>query len=271
MAYIYEHVDPETNKTFYVGKGSKYRVYDLFNRNNYHLNKLNKLFRKGYTIKDIAKITYNHLTDDDAYILETKIIDQYGLENLCNLYPGGYGGSSGVKRKHVNELEFRRLLEKGLTYEEISKKLNICYGWLKSWFFPDITLSEYCMKHKINRYKISEMQFIALLKQGLYVTEIGKEQQLTPNSIKRKFYPKETLKSYCLRHKIKYAARNEGSKNVNYRPFDKTKFISLLKKGLELKEIALILKMSATGLCRRYKQEFNVTKLKDLRSTLSKY
>lgn len=269
MAYIYEHVDPETNKTFYVGKGNKYRLYDLKNRNNYHLNKLNKLFRKGYTIKDIAKITYNHLTDDDAYKLETKIIDQYGLENLCNIQHGGRGASFGVRRRDINELEFRRLLKKGFTRNDIAKKFNVISGLLKIYFFPDNTLSEYCMKHNIkyhnHNYKdISEDQFIVLLKQGLYITQLCEELQTNPNLLKRKFYPKETLKEYCLRHKINYAATNEGSNNNNYKHFDKTKFISLLKKGLNLKEIAPILKMSHGGLCRRYKKEFNVTKLKDL-------
>jgi hypothetical protein len=38
MFYVYEHIRPDTNKVFYVGKGSGYRSGITQHRNNYWKN-----------------------------------------------------------------------------------------------------------------------------------------------------------------------------------------------------------------------------------------
>lgn len=65
--YVYKHVRLDNNKTFYIGKGVKYRAYDKVNRNEYWKRIVNKY---GYKI---IIVKYN-LTEEEAYVLENQMI-----------------------------------------------------------------------------------------------------------------------------------------------------------------------------------------------------
>jgi hypothetical protein len=101
--YVYTLSDPVSNIPFYVGKGQKYRMY-----NHFYSVKKNKpphgnwcLYRKiKKIIDDGNSIIYTkvYLTniEKDAYDYEIKLIEEIGIENLCNLF-NGYGNVySGV-------------------------------------------------------------------------------------------------------------------------------------------------------------------------------
>ena len=100
MYYVYELIDPRNNKPFYVGKGKKRRMYvheSMVRRNkkfsNMHLfNKINQILNHDKKIR--YNIIKNDLSENEAYILEKRVIKNYGLKNLCNIKPGG---STGVK------------------------------------------------------------------------------------------------------------------------------------------------------------------------------
>jgi hypothetical protein len=102
--YVYTLNDPETNIPFYVGKGQRYRMY-----NHYYNVKKHKIpngnFRLYEKIKSIInsgksieyKIVFSSNDEKEAYDREFQLIQEIGIDNLCNLFLG-YGGSySGEK------------------------------------------------------------------------------------------------------------------------------------------------------------------------------
>ena len=89
--YVYKHVRLDNNETFYVGKGTKKRAYLSFHRNNYWKNIVKKSNYVVYIIKD-------SLTEEEAYLLEYKLISLYkrygrASANLNTDY--GLGGRLG--------------------------------------------------------------------------------------------------------------------------------------------------------------------------------
>ena len=74
--YVYKHVRLDNNTCFYVGKGKGNRK-DILTRNNHHNNISNRYGHKVVIIKD-------HLTEEEAFNLETEIIEDY-------VFTFGYG------------------------------------------------------------------------------------------------------------------------------------------------------------------------------------
>lgn len=128
----YKFQDLEFNfKPFYVGKGKNARVYFHL---KYVKRRLDKSFRHHF-LRTIKKILLENLEpeivfikknmyEDDAYDLETLIIEKIGLDNLTNIFPGGKGGRNNKNfygRKHT--LEAKRKISLSHTGE-----LNPMYG-----------------------------------------------------------------------------------------------------------------------------------------------
>jgi len=95
--YVYLLKDPTNLKPFYVGKGSKYRMYIHEKRFNKGIksNNNSSLYFKIKEIKENnLEILYEKVffTDDEiqAYDKETEIIKEIGLENLTNLLEEHY-------------------------------------------------------------------------------------------------------------------------------------------------------------------------------------
>lgn len=81
-AYVYLHRNRETGEVFYVGKGTGGRAKESNGRSQAW---------RDYTYRNLYDIEYvaRNLTEEEAYTLEEKVIEEYGLENLVNVYPGG--------------------------------------------------------------------------------------------------------------------------------------------------------------------------------------
>lgn len=107
--YVYQLIDPRTNKPFYIGKGTGNRMYRHINeahgcRDNW-TNKIkcqiiNSIENSGRTVI-IEKIQEN-LSEDDAYNTEIALISQYGkiidgTGILSNIADGGQGKSGHGK------------------------------------------------------------------------------------------------------------------------------------------------------------------------------
>lgn len=92
--YVYELIDPRDNKPFYVGKGKNDRMYKHSNcestkkKNPFLYYKLNKI--KSLGLEPIRQKVIENLSEPDALQAEKDLISTYGLENLCNILPGGY-------------------------------------------------------------------------------------------------------------------------------------------------------------------------------------
>jgi Uncharacterized protein conserved in bacteria len=93
MFYIYEHIRPDTNAVFYVGKGSGVRYKSLDKRNKHWHNIVNKC--DGF----MAKILVNGLDEELCFLAEEERINQLkrlGIK-LANKTNGGGGGTKGYR------------------------------------------------------------------------------------------------------------------------------------------------------------------------------
>lgn len=104
MFYIYEHIRPDTNKVFYIGKGSGNRLNIKQGRNIYWKNTVNK--SGGFIAKKLIEIE----DEDFAFFVEEEVIDLYRKRgiNLVNLTDGGEGASSGNKNPRYNYNSMRQ-------------------------------------------------------------------------------------------------------------------------------------------------------------------
>ena len=82
--YVYLHRKKTDDSVFYVGKGKGNRAHSKGSRNDHWNNIVNKY---GYYVEFVK----TGLTHEDALGLEKKVIEKYGLDNLCNMTPGGEG------------------------------------------------------------------------------------------------------------------------------------------------------------------------------------
>jgi hypothetical protein len=85
--YIYFHINPLTNKVFYVGKGKLKRAFDKRKRGEYWNRVVNKY---GY----IVDIVHSNLSEEKAFELEIMYIKRLGIKNLVNSTIGGSGGDT---------------------------------------------------------------------------------------------------------------------------------------------------------------------------------
>ena len=91
--YVYAYYIKSTNEIFHIGKGKGNRFKDTkSHRNDYFKNIIAK-----YGDDVDVKILHNNLTEDEAWELERKLIEQYKKLGQCktNLHEGGHGGNTG--------------------------------------------------------------------------------------------------------------------------------------------------------------------------------
>lgn len=89
MLHIYEHIRPDTNAVFYVGKGTEKRMHSKHRRNAYW----NNIVRKagGFVVRKVA----SHTDEELVFLAEQERIDQLkrlGVK-LSNMTDGGEGPS----------------------------------------------------------------------------------------------------------------------------------------------------------------------------------
>jgi len=101
MFYVYEHIRPDTNQVFYVGKGSGDRIRARQGRNPYWEN----VVKKAGNFKSVKIVKTEN--EELAFLVEQERIDQLkrlGIK-LTNLNEGGAGGfmPSEETRKKMSE------------------------------------------------------------------------------------------------------------------------------------------------------------------------
>lgn len=89
--YVYQLIDPRTNKPFYIGKGSGDRAWthNKFkdgNCNPYKDRYIRKLHRQK--LEPIVDIVKYFEVEDEAYQFEEQLTESIGLENLTNMVIG---------------------------------------------------------------------------------------------------------------------------------------------------------------------------------------
>ena len=128
-SYVYVYSDPDTKKTFYVGKGKGNRVFDHLNDNseNEKCLRIQEIRSRG---KDpLIEILAHGLDDETALKVEAAAIDLIGIENLTNLQRGH--DSSLYGKIEVSMLDARysheELSENDITDNVIILKLSKTY------------------------------------------------------------------------------------------------------------------------------------------------
>jgi group I intron endonuclease len=114
MLHIYEHIRPDTNAVFYVGKGTEQRMHSKHRRNAYW----NNIVRKagGFTVREVCR----HEDEELVFLAEQERIDQLkrlGVK-LSNMTDGGEGPSG---YRHTEEAKRK------ITEAQIGKK-HWAYG-----------------------------------------------------------------------------------------------------------------------------------------------
>ena len=98
MFYVYQHSIPNTQRVFYVGKGSGKRAFSNKDRNTHWKNIVNKY---GFTVDFVC----SNLDEELAFFAEQELIDVYkkrGLQ-LANMTAGGDGGGSCVVSEETKQ------------------------------------------------------------------------------------------------------------------------------------------------------------------------
>ena len=96
--YVYELIDPRTGLVFYVGKGCRDRIdqHEVEARKGRQSRKcaqIRDIEASGFTV---GKRRTAHFTcEQAAYDAEAELITFYGLANLTNVIPGGFGKATG--------------------------------------------------------------------------------------------------------------------------------------------------------------------------------
>lgn len=127
MFYVYGLYDKQTNEILYVGKGKNtrsktHRTLLLENKhpNPKLQNKFNSLLENNNDVID--SIIQDNLSENEAFQKEIELISFYGIQNLCNLTSGGFGGDC-ITNHPNRELIIKRSAtsRKGLKRSEETK------------------------------------------------------------------------------------------------------------------------------------------------------
>lgn len=94
--YVYAHYNCENDECpFYIGKGKGSRAYNSKNRTD--------AWKQRASVGLVVKILQDDLTEEEAYLLETKLIEKYGREKYDNgkLVNVSSGGPSGIPERYI--------------------------------------------------------------------------------------------------------------------------------------------------------------------------
>ena len=125
--YIYTHSNPNTREIFYVGLGSgKRKIEFKAGRNSHYINYIKK---HG---NPIVEVLYKNLTKEEACLIETNLIKEYGRKGyephgiLLNKSLGGEGGNLGIKQSQkTRDKKSKAMKGKSIHSEEQKEKWSI--------------------------------------------------------------------------------------------------------------------------------------------------
>ena len=206
--YVYELIDPDNDKVFYVGKGSKYRCKSHFkksawanpgNHHNPYLScKMKELMEKNTLPK--INIVKQNLNESEAYDLELELILRYGRkyggnrEGILLNISAERGWCRGRKmKKWTEERRYRhKELCKSLrkydpTYEEIYNDFIIC-GMKRKEMAERYKVSEVLIKKRLQEHKITRSKFPEFRPRNQYKCENCGKIFLTHKSVKNRLH-----------------------------------------------------------------------------------
>lgn len=117
--YVYGHFTKNTNELFYIGKGKGNRAYECNTSRSIWWHNIVK--KHGI----VVKILHHNVTENEALLLETQLIKQYGRRDLktgrlVNMTAGGEGSSGRILS--IEAREKMSLAKMGKRYTEEHKQ-----------------------------------------------------------------------------------------------------------------------------------------------------
>lgn len=148
MFYVYVYLDPRKRgkfnynleqsflyEPFYIGKGKNKRLYEhLKQKNNSPKNnKIKKIIKSGYNLKDYILIVKNFLTEQEAFNFEIELINKIGRKNLRtgplnNLCEGGKGSNTISNHPNKESIISKLKTYKGIKNKKWNKNYEEIYG-----------------------------------------------------------------------------------------------------------------------------------------------
>ena len=276
--YVYTLTDPINNEIFYVGKGTKNRMYKhevlvkrhkLPNGNNYYLYKIIKeIINRTSNNKIIYEKVFQNDDSDICYEYEAKTIKNIGLDKLTNLCDGGIVPIlSGIKngmygKKHSKETK-RKMRNKRTTTinmkksEETKKKIGDWHRGKKISIEQREQISKTLTGRKLsdetklkiknslkNSIKFKEIMENSIRNEKIRQSKIGTKLS---DETKEKIRQSKLGTTVSKETKTKLSIANGGSNNPNYNNnIDVANIIKLYNEGNTINKIHKI-----TGYCRK--------------------
>jgi hypothetical protein len=166
--YIYFHINPLTNKVFYIGKGKLKRAFDRRKRSDYWKRVVNKY---GY----IVDIVNSNLSEEKAFELEIMYIKRFGVKNLVNYTIGGSGGDTISFNPNRNVI-----IEKQKKYANDNKELLSKRA--KDAWTPDFRKNQ-IEKQSKNPLMAIDLQ-TGLVMFGINSKELSKDLKVKPSALR---------------------------------------------------------------------------------------
>lgn len=228
MFYVYKLIDPRDGKTFYVGKGKGKRMYkhEQYTLSGKRPNGNKNLYDRILDIKSndfdiIYEKFYETENENLAYIVENDLINEIGIENLCNVISHkiliGIANNTKNKKWYFNSFteEYRLFGEndeipKGFTKGSPRTKSAMEKWWLS---LDDKQLEEYKRKmsnsiknSEKHKKSVSSLEYKKQISDALKKSD--KFQEYNKNRTKRGKY-KESQKN-IVRRKTSFLINDDG-------------------------------------------------------------
>lgn len=163
--YVYKHLKKGTDEVFYIGEGSGNRSYSKKSKNNHWNNIVNKY---GFDVE----IVKDNISKKEALELETKLIKEYGIENLSNMIEDNRKGFYKHSEETKNILREYRLnqdfsdIDILKMVDHFKKKVKdtetgIIYNSIKD-AASDLDISYSYLRNMLNGYKKNHTNLIKI-------------------------------------------------------------------------------------------------------------
>jgi len=141
--YTYTLTNSLTGNVFYVGKGRGYRMHEheweaKRGGQSPKCDIIRQILAKGGSV--IATKVNENLSSEDAYLLESRLIKSYGIENLTNRTLKGNQNARGKKKPFKKQLVqvgvsvsgmLRDQIEACMEADGIAYSKETCYQYVK--------------------------------------------------------------------------------------------------------------------------------------------
>lgn len=207
-SFVYALKDPNTKKIFYIGKGSGYRDKTHIKPSNWKDPKNTANPFLYYKIKSlmekntppIIERLYENLTDEEAYEIESSLIEKYGKKfsgdkkgTLLNISDWKGGPNSGSKNpwSKKRKKEYKKMCREKRKYNPTKKELYEEYvvkNKKRQQIACENGVSDVLVKKRLQEFGIIKPKELVFPEKNLYTCKLCSRKFKTPKSVKNRHY-----------------------------------------------------------------------------------